>query len=60
LLAELAGEFIVWAASKEARFLKGKFAWVNWDVEELKAAANDIESTRVLTLGLDGLYPSKY
>ena len=44
MLAELAGEFIVWAASKEARFLKGKFAWVNWDVEELKAAANDIDA----------------
>ncbi|KAH7390110.1 hypothetical protein BKA64DRAFT_757152 [Cadophora sp. MPI-SDFR-AT-0126] len=57
--AELAGDFVVWAASKEARFLKGKLAWVNWDVEDLKAAAKEIESTRVLTLGLDGFYPGR-
>ncbi|KAK0105210.1 hypothetical protein ONS95_004395 [Cadophora gregata] len=58
--AELAGNFVVWATSKEARFLKGKLAWVNWDVEELKDSAKEIESTRVLSLGLEGFYPGKY
>ncbi|KAL2062116.1 hypothetical protein VTL71DRAFT_6382 [Oculimacula yallundae] len=58
--AELSGDFIVWTISKEARFLKGKFVWVNWDVEELKANAMEIETTRVLTLGLEGFYPGKY
>jgi len=30
-LADLAGNFVVWVASPEAKFLKGKFVWVNWD-----------------------------
>jgi NAD(P)-dependent dehydrogenase (short-subunit alcohol dehydrogenase family) len=60
MIADLAGDFIVWAASKEARFLKGKLVWVNWDVEELKAGAKETASTRALTLGLDGFYPGKY
>jgi hypothetical protein len=25
----------VWLASKEAEFLKGRFVWANWDVEEM-------------------------
>ncbi|CZS91515.1 uncharacterized protein RCO7_07055 [Rhynchosporium graminicola] len=54
MASELAGDVVVWAASKEARFLKGKFVLVNWDAEELKASAKEIESTRVLTLGLEG------
>jgi hypothetical protein len=44
----------VWLASEEAKFLKGKFVWVNWDVDELKANAKEIESTNLLTLGLQG------
>lgn len=52
--AQLAGDFTVWAASEEARFLKGKFVWVNWDVEELKSKQVEIESTALMTLGLDG------
>ncbi len=44
----------MWAASAEAKFLKGKFVWVNWDVEELKARSKEIESTPLLTLGLEG------
>lgn len=60
LVAELAGDFVVWTASPEAKFLKGKFVWVNWDVEELKADAKRIESTALLTLGLDGFSSVKY
>jgi len=28
--AELASNFILWATSPEADFLKGRFSWVNW------------------------------
>ncbi|KAH9211152.1 hypothetical protein DL95DRAFT_306642, partial [Leptodontidium sp. 2 PMI_412] len=59
-ITDLVGDFVVWAASKEAKFLKGKLVWVNWDVDELRARANDIVSTTVLTLGFEGLYPRKY
>jgi len=56
--AELAGDFVVWDASQEAKFLKGRFAWVNWDVEELEASWNEIEGSRELTLALKGFMES--
>jgi hypothetical protein len=31
----MAAAFAVWAASKEAAFLHGRFVWASWDVEEL-------------------------
>jgi hypothetical protein len=37
---ELTGAFAVWAASKEAAFLHGRFVWSSWDVEEM--ATGDI------------------
>ena len=40
----LAGDFIAWAASEEARFLAGRFAWVNWDIADLVAAKDEIIS----------------
>jgi hypothetical protein len=42
ITAQLAGGFTVWIASEEAKFLKGKFWRVNWDVEELKKKAKEI------------------
>ena len=45
---------MVWAASTEAKFLNGRFAWANWDVDELKAAAADIEAGPRFTTGLLG------
>ncbi|KAH8900777.1 NAD(P)-binding protein [Thozetella sp. PMI_491] len=33
----LPSDFVVWAVSSEAQFLNGRFVWVNWDVEEMKA-----------------------
>jgi hypothetical protein len=53
-LADLAGNFTVWAASPEAKFLKGKFVWVKWDVDELIANAKAIENSDLFTLGLTG------
>ncbi|CEI62041.1 hypothetical protein FVEN_g3074 [Fusarium venenatum] len=35
---KLPGDFAVWAASKEAEFLHGRFVWAKWDVNELKGA----------------------
>jgi hypothetical protein len=32
-LVSLPASFNVWLASPEARFLKGKFLWANWDVD---------------------------
>ena len=46
--------FNVWLASPEARFLKGKFLWANWDVDELKAKAQEIESSMQFNIGLVG------
>ena len=50
----LPASFNVWLASPEARFLKGKFLWANWDVDELKAQAKEIETTPQLSIGLVG------
>lgn len=51
----LPGHFAVWLASPEAAFLAGRFVWANWDVEELKARAKEIEdSPYLLKIGLIG------
>jgi hypothetical protein len=50
----LPASFMVWAASKEAKFLNGRFAWANWDVDELKSAAAEIEEGNKFTTGLLG------
>ena len=31
----LPGNFAVWLASPEAKFLSGRFVWAEWDVDEL-------------------------
>ena len=53
-LVSLPASFNVWLASPEAQFLKGKFLWTNWDVDELKAKAKEIEESSQLSLGLVG------
>ncbi|KAF2160399.1 hypothetical protein M409DRAFT_70542 [Zasmidium cellare ATCC 36951] len=50
----LPGNFNVWLASPEAKFLKGKYLWANWDVDELKARAQELESTTQLSIELGG------
>ncbi len=54
MIASLAGAFMVWLASPEADFVKGKFLWANWDVEELKARKEEIQGSSLLTMTLDG------
>ena len=53
-LVSLPASFNVWLASPEARFLKGKFLWANWDVDELKSKAKEIEEGTQLSIGLVG------
>lgn len=47
LLVSLPADFLVWAASPEAEFLKGKLVWSNWDVEELRARAKELEEVDI-------------
>ncbi|KAK1570233.1 short chain dehydrogenase [Colletotrichum navitas] len=54
----LPGNYAVWAASEEARFLHGRFVWAKWDVEELKTGeiGNKIrENDHYLKVGVVGL-----
>lgn len=53
-LVSLPASFNVWLASPEAHFLKGKFLWANWDVDELIAKAREIEASTQLSIGLVG------
>ena len=55
---QLPAHFSVWLASPEGAFLKGKFVWANWDVDEIKAHAKEIESTNIFTIGMTGFTPS--
>jgi len=55
LIEDLPGHFYVWLCSEEAKFFKNKFVWVNWDVEECKARAEEIQSSNLLTIGLRGI-----
>ncbi|KAH7021998.1 hypothetical protein EDB80DRAFT_805560 [Ilyonectria destructans] len=52
---ELPAEFLVWLASEEATFLKGKFVWANWDAQELIARAEEIQSSMLLRVTLNGV-----
>ncbi|KAI0164821.1 hypothetical protein GGR57DRAFT_213280 [Xylariaceae sp. FL1272] len=51
---DLPAHFLVWAASEEAKFLKSKLVFANWDVDELKARQNEIEGSCELMIGLNG------
>ncbi|KAF3035251.1 hypothetical protein E8E12_007338 [Didymella heteroderae] len=51
----LPGQFHVWLASPEAEFLRGKFVWVNWDVDEMKALAREITESELLKMDLNGV-----
>ncbi|KAF4970843.1 hypothetical protein FSARC_2209 [Fusarium sarcochroum] len=49
----LSGDFAVWATSDEAKFLSGRFVECLWDVDELKAAKDQVEATwNKFTVGL--------
>jgi NAD(P)-dependent dehydrogenase (short-subunit alcohol dehydrogenase family) len=49
----LPGQFAVWLASPEAEFLKGRFLWAHWDVNELLEKKEEIGRNKQLArLGL--------
>ncbi|KAI0539627.1 NAD(P)-binding protein [Xylaria digitata] len=50
----LPASFNLWLASPEARFLKNKFLWCNWDIEELKAHATELKAGPELSIGFVG------
>lgn len=55
IVVKLPAHFLVWTTSPEARFLRGRFVWANWDVEQLKARAKEIEeSAQMLTSNILG------
>lgn len=53
-VVSLPASFNVWLASPEARFLKSKFLWANWDVDELKTMASTVEDSMRFSIGLGG------
>lgn len=54
--ASLPGNFYVWAATKKAAFLHGRFLWANWDVDELIGMKPKIEADKgFLKAGLQGV-----
>ncbi|KAK9244496.1 hypothetical protein V1506DRAFT_315747 [Lipomyces tetrasporus] len=52
--ADLAANFILWTTSPEADFLAGRFAWANWDVNELKAKKREILDKNLLQYTIAG------
>lgn len=46
--------FAVWLCSEEAKFLRGRFVWANWDVEQLKAKKAEVEGSLLLTANCIG------
>lgn len=53
-MPQLPGHFAVWLCSREARFLRGKFVWSNWDVTELLNRKAEIEGSLLLTANCIG------
>jgi len=58
LIAELAGAFAVYLTTELVKYLTGKYASVNWDVEELEARGGDIVSKGFFTQELKGVFSS--
>lgn len=55
MVVKLPAHFLLWMTSPEARFLRGRFVWANWDVKQLKAREKEIEeSPQMLTSNVLG------
>ncbi|KAF3396963.1 Short chain dehydrogenase andI [Talaromyces pinophilus] len=52
---DLPGQFYLWLASDEAKFLKDKYVWVNWDAEELVKRAVEIQGSKLLNWIVEGV-----
>ena len=45
---------MVWLTQPKAKFLKGRFVWVNWDVDELCAMKEKIVWSNTMTINTLG------
>ena len=50
----LLAHFLVWLSWPKNKYLNRKIAWVNWDVKELSARAEKIQSGAIMTFGYTG------
>ena len=57
---DLASNFMVWLASPESEFLRGRFVSANWDVEELEAKKELFENDATLLRPTLGGWPFEY
>ena len=53
-ITDLPASFCVWLASGESEFLKGRLVWGHWDINEMKAKAQEVVDKDLLTLRLSG------
>ena len=50
---KMAGDFALWLASPEAKFLNGRFVWAAWDVDEMIAMKEKVAGDpSLLTMSL--------
>ena len=56
-IVNLPAHFLVWAASREAEFLRNKLVFATWDVDELVARREEIANCPELLIGPNG-FPS--
>ncbi|KUJ24227.1 NAD(P)-binding protein [Mollisia scopiformis] len=52
---ELPAAWCVWASTKQASYLHGRYLWTNWDVDELFEMKERLEDQGFLKLGLQGV-----
>ena len=46
--AKLPAHFLVWLTSPEGKFLRGRFLWAHWDINQLKEKAKEIEASPLM------------
>jgi hypothetical protein len=54
IIAELPVSYVVWLTTADADFLKGRFVYANWDINELKAAQKE----EILSVKFTDTHPS--
>jgi hypothetical protein len=50
----LPANFMVWLTQPKTKFLKGRFVWVNWDVDELCQQEKQIAESSIMTVNTVG------
>lgn len=45
---------MVWLSQTKNKSFNGKMLWANWDVSELSARAEEIMSSPIMTVGVQG------